>query len=170
MKTVKFIKLFVFVCFTYGLFFSSSLVHANDVVINNVLFSAESLFKALKEKNYVEVWNHLTVKSRNVIVDDVCRETEKLGGKCSKEQLNDDFTKGGSISKAYWDGYVAAFDPDMVLEHSTWKINLIQKEYAEVHILYKKSGKPAVLQIFKEDNKWKVGLEETFRTRKWLIK
>jgi hypothetical protein len=58
----------------------------------------------------------------------------------------------------------------MVLEHSTWKINLIKNEYAEVNILYKKSGKPAILKIYKEDNMWKIGLEETFGTRKWLIK
>jgi len=169
-KTVKVIKLFVFICFTYGLFFSAPLVYADDAVINNVLSSTETLFKALKEKNYTAVWNLLTIKSKNIILDDVCRETVKLGSECSKGQLNDDFAKGGSPAKAYWDNYITVFNPDMVLEHSTWKINLIKNEYAEVNILYKKSGKPAILKLYKEANIWKVGLEETFGTRKWLIK
>jgi hypothetical protein len=143
-------------------------VYANDGDIDNVLFSAESLFKALKEKNHTEVWKSLTANSKSIIMDDVYKETVKLGGKYSKEYLSDDFTSGGPIAREYWDSYLTVFDPDMVLEHSTWKIDVIKKEYAEINILFKKAEKPAILKLFKEDSMWKVGLEETFRTRKWL--
>ena len=169
-KGVFFKALVIFV-FIYGCFFISlPLVYAGDGDIHHVLFSAESLFKALKEKNYTEVWKFLTAKSKSVIVDDVYREAVRIGGTYSKEQMSDDFTTGGSIARAYWDSYLRIFDPDIVLENSTWKINVVENEYAEINILYKKSEKPAILKIFKEDGMWKVGLEETFRTRKWLDK
>jgi len=167
-KTAKLINLLIFICFVYGLFFSSLLVYAEDSKIHNVLFSAESLFKAMKERNYTEVWKYLSAKSKSIIVDDVYRAAVKLGSKPSKKQLNDDFASGGSTARTYWDSYMNSFDPDMVLEHSTWKINIVKKVYAEINILYIKSDKPAILQLFKEDGMWKVGLEETFRTRKWI--
>jgi hypothetical protein len=166
---VRALKVFTLFVFIYGfLFFPLPLVYAGDGDTHDVLISAESLFKALKAKNYTEVWKFLTAKSKSAIVDDVYREAVKRGGKYSKEQMNDDFTKGGSTAGAYWDSYLAVFDPDTVLEHSTWKINVVKIEYAEINILYKKSEKPAVLKLYKEDGMWKVGLEETFRTRKWL--
>jgi len=166
MRTVKVIKLFVSLCFIYGLLFSFPLVYAGDADIDNVLFSAESLFKALKEKNHTEVWKFLTAKSKSIIVDDVFREAKKLGSKVSKGQLSDDFASGGPIARAYWNSFVETFDPDVVLEHSTWKLNVVKDEYAEINILYKKADKPAILKVFKEDRMWKVGLEETFRTRR----
>ena len=168
-RTVNVIKLFVSICFIYGLFFCFPVVYAGDSDIDNVLFSAESLFKALKGKTHTEVWKFLTVKSKSIIMEDVSREELKLGNKVSKEQLSDDFASGGPIAKAYWNSFVETFDPDVVLEHSTWKINVVKNEYAEINILYKKAEKPAILKVFKEDSIWKVGLEETFRTRKWLI-
>lgn len=168
-KTVKVIKLLVAICFIYGAFFSSPLVYAADGDIDNVLFSAESLFKALKEKNHTEVWKFLTAQSKSIIIDDVSREAKKSGSKVSRGQLSDDFTSGGPIARAYWNSFVETFDPDIVLEHSTWKINVVKDEYAEINILYKKAEKPAILKLFKEGAVWKVGLEETFRVRKWFI-
>jgi hypothetical protein len=168
-RTVNVIKLFVSICFIYGLFFSFPVVYAADGDIDKVLFSAESLFKALKGKNYTEVWKFLTVKSKSIIVDDVSREAKKLGGKVSRGQLSDDFASGGPIATAYWNSFVETFDPDVVLEHSKWKLTVVKDEYAEINILYKKAEKPAILKVFKEDSMWKVGLEETFRTRKWFI-
>ena len=167
-RTINVIKLFVSICFIYGLFFSLPLVYAADGDIDKVLFSAESLFKALKEKNHTEVWKFLTAKSKNTIVDDVYRKALKLGDKVSREQLRGDFASGGPIARAYWNSFIETFDPDVVLEHSTWKINVVKNEYAEINILYKKAEKPALWKIFKEDSMWKVGLEETFRTRRWL--
>jgi hypothetical protein len=59
--------------------------------------------------------------------------------------------------------YLEVFDPDYVLERGKWTMGKIEKEKAEIIIRYKKSERPAVLKIFKEDGILKVGLEETFR-------
>jgi hypothetical protein len=124
----------------------------------------------MKEKNYPEVWRFLTAKTKAIIIDDVYDEAVKLSGEYSKEKISSDLVTGGPIAKAYWDSYLSIFNPDIVLEHSTWKINALKKEYAEINIHYKKSENPAILQMFKEDGIWKVGLEETFRTRKLMNK
>jgi hypothetical protein len=47
-------------------------------------------------------------------------------------------------------------------------MGIIKKDTAEVNILYTKSKKPALSQLYKEDNVWKVCLEETLGTRNWL--
>jgi hypothetical protein len=169
---MKYLKKAIVVFIIYGLLFFSLplVVYAGDNDVNDVLSSAESLFKAMKEKNYVEIWKFLTVKSKASITDDVYEESVKEGYKYSKEQINHDLATGGPIAKAYWDSYLSIFNPDIVLEHSTWKMNAIKKEYAEINIHYKKSENPAILQMFNEDGIWKVGLEETFRTRKLMNK
>jgi len=47
-----------------------------------------------------------------------------------------------------------------------WEIGFIKENKAEIIIKQKKSEEPARLKLFKENNKWKVGLVETFWTRK----
>jgi hypothetical protein len=44
----------------------------------------------------------------------------------------------------------------------------IEKDKAEIILQYRKSEKPAILKMFKEDNEWKVGLDESFGARKFL--
>ncbi|MEN6317413.1 MAG: hypothetical protein ABFD82_01470 [Syntrophaceae bacterium] len=167
----KFFKTIVVFLICGLLFLSLPLVVcAGDDDVNNVLLSAETLFKSMKEKNYPEVWRFLTAKTKAIIIDDVYAEAVKLSGEYSKEKISSDLVTGGPIAKAYWDSYLSIFNPDIVLEHSTWKINALKKEYAEINIHYKKSENPATLQMFKEDGIWKVGLEETFRTRKLMNK
>ena len=38
----------------------------------------------------------------------------------------------------------------------------VKNDRAEVIIRYKRSERPAIIQMFREDGVWKVGLEETF--------
>ncbi len=45
----------------------------------------------------------------------------------------------------------------------------IEKNEAEIFLQNKTSEKPAILKMFKENNEWKVGLEESFGARKLLI-
>jgi hypothetical protein len=54
----------------------------------------------------------------------------------------------------------------MVLEYSKWEIGKVGKERAQINIIYRKAERPAVIQMYKEDNVWKVGLTETFRSPK----
>ncbi len=137
-------------------------VYAEDHVVDNILTSAESLFKSMKEKNYTQIWELLTTKSKNTIVEDVYKKDKE---KISKKEIYKDFDTGGPIAQAYWDGFIANFNPDTVLEHSRWKMGPIKSDRAEIIIIYKKSENPADLKMFKEDGSWKVGLVETFWSR-----
>jgi hypothetical protein len=84
----------------------------------------------------------------------------------SKEQIKDNFIAGGAIAQAYWNSYLNFFDPDMILEQSKWEMGEVGKERAQINIMHKKSERPAVIQMYKEDGAWKVGLSETFKSAK----
>lgn len=135
---------------------------------DKVLFTAEHLFKAMKGKAYKEIWQNLTEKSKKSITNAVYKEEKKIGRTPDKEAIEIDFKTGGAMAKSYWDAYLNVFNPDLVLEKSKWSIGIISKNKAEINILYQKSDKPALLQLYKEDNRWKVGIEETFGARNML--
>jgi hypothetical protein len=155
-KTVSFlfILLFLFVSFLYA--------GNNDNEIDQILSSAESLFKAMKEKNYPKIWSNLTDKSRNLIISDVYIEEKKRGNNYQNEVINKDFAEGGMLSVSYWKRYLEQFNPDWVLEESKWEMGKIQKDQTEVIIRYKRSVGPTMLKMFKEQGKWAVGLRETW--------
>jgi hypothetical protein len=141
----------------------------SDMEINNVLSVSESLFQAMKEKQYPKVWTKITEKTKDKTIDSTYRELKKSGSPTPRETIEDDFRQGGAISKAYWDGYLSFFDPRLVLEHSKWTIGMIGRDKAEINIHFKKSPHPAVLQLFRENEIWKVGLHETFGGRSLLL-
>jgi len=139
-----------------------------DAAVEAILSSAEMFFKAMKAKDYQKIWGLLTARSKMTIVDDTYKDIMKSenSARRTKEQISDDFSKGGIIAKAYWDAFLDNFDPDWVLEQSKWDMGRIERNRAEISLLYKKSEKPAMLKMFIEDNAWKTGLVETFWTRK----
>lgn len=139
-------------------------VYANE--IDEVLHSAEHLFKSMKQRDYRSIWELLSEKSKETIVKEVHKALISGGTEYSKEQIQYDFSIGGMISKTYWDSFLSKFDPDIALEQSKWQMGKIEKNQASVLITYKKSDKPAVLRMFKEKGQWKVGLVETFWPRK----
>jgi hypothetical protein len=151
-----FILLFLFVSYLYA--------GNNDIEIDKILSSAESLFKAMKENNYPKIWTFLSAKSKNLIIDDVANAEEKTGRKYAKEDIGRDFAGGGQLARLYWNSYVEMFNPDLVLEESKWEMGKIEKDKAEIAIRHRKSEGPATLKMFKEEGKWVVGLEETFRS------
>ena len=130
---------------------------------DRILVAAESVFKAMKKKDYPKIWALLTNASKNYIIDDILKEESKRGGQYSRETIHDDLTKGGGLARAYWSNYIEVFNPDVVLEQSRWQMGNVAKGKAIVIIKYKKSDRPAELQMFNENGTWKVGLEETFR-------
>ncbi len=134
--------------------------------VDKVLQSAESLFKSMKQRDYKSIWELLSEKSKETIVKEVHRAVIKGGSEYSEEQIKHDFNVGGVIAKAYWDGFLSRFDPEIALEQSKWEIGKVEKNYATISITYRKSDRPAVLKMFKEGEQWKVGLVETFWTRK----
>jgi len=60
------------------------------------------------------------------------------------------------------------FNPEIVLNESKWSVRAVERDKAEINILYRKSTRPAILQLFREDERWKVGLQETFGTRNMI--
>ena len=140
---------------------------SNDII--SILETTESLFKSMKAKDYPKVWSLLSTKSRQIILNDVHKAIAKTNTEVSLDSLRADFASGGRDAKEYWDAYLSEFDPDKVLEHSKWEGVKINKNEGEVILLYKKSEKPAIIKVFKENDAWKVGLEETFRPRRLLM-
>jgi len=138
----------------------------NDIEIDKILSSAESLFKAMKQRNYPKIWTNLTDKSRDLIINNVYIEGKKWGNNYQNEVINKDFAEGGALSASFWKQYLEKFDPDWVLEESKWEMGKMQKDQAEVIIRYKRSVGPTILQMFKEKGKWVVGLLETWKPLK----
>jgi len=137
---------------------------------DRVLTSAETIFKMMHLKNYKGIWDCLTEKSKQRIVDDTFKDILKISKEnkkfvtYTKDMVFNDFEAAGTIAKEYWDAFLDNFDPVTVLEQSTWKMGKIEPNYAEVIIHYRKSERPAILQMFKEKGIWKTGLVETFWT------
>jgi len=135
---------------------------------NRLLSSAESLFLAMKARHYGDIWSLLTEATKKAIVSAVDRESKRTGAARDRQTIEADFEKGGTMARAYWDGYLSVFKPDRVLEESEWRIGTVKKDRAEISIRYRKSEKPALLQLHREQNSWKVGLEETFGPRNMM--
>ena len=133
-----------------------------------ILDATESLFKSMKDKDYPRIWDLISAKSHKIILKDVQKAIAKMNVEIPEDSLRADFASGGCYAKEYWDAFLGVFDPDMVLEHSKWEGGKINKNEGEVVILFKKSDKPAIIKLFKENDVWKVGLEETFRPRRLL--
>ena len=139
---------------------------SDDEEIAVVVSVAESLFTKLKEREHKVVWGLLTEKSRWTIVNDTYQSLPDSANKYSREQIAAEFESGGLIAASYWRGYLQTFDPDHALNQSSWSMGLLKKERAEIKLLYKRSENPALVKMFKEDGLWKVGLVESFWTRK----
>jgi hypothetical protein len=155
-----FILLFLFVSYLYA--------GNNDIEIDKILSSAESLFKAIKENNYPQIWSNLTDKSRDIIINNVYIQEKAWGNNFQNEVINKDFAEGGVLSASFWKRYLEKFDPDWVLEESKWEMGKIQKDQAEVIFRYKRSVGPTILKMSKEKGKWVVGLIETWKPLKPL--
>ncbi len=91
------------------------------------------------------------------------RKTIVLG---RKARIATDFSMGGIIARSYWNGFLDNFDPAMVLEESRWEMGKIKGKQAEIIITYQSAERPAILRMYKEDDRWKVGLVETFWSRR----
>jgi hypothetical protein len=162
----------IFLAILFALFTIPANAASSDEERNQILFSAECLFKMMEERHYGEIWGLLSGKSRNSIVEDTFKAMVKYETKRGREaqytkgQVDRDFMSGGAIAQAYWNAYLESFDPSIVLEQSRWEMGKIEKARAQIMIRYKKAERPAVLQMFKEDGKWRVGLIETFAARK----
>lgn len=138
-----------------------------DKKLGEILSSAESVFQAMREKNYPAIWAGLSAESRKTITGEAGRAIAKSTGKeIPDAELRQEFEKGGPIAGGYWTGFLTRFNPETVLEQSRWEPGTIENDRAEILLTHKSSDKPAVLKLFREGGGWKVGLVETFWGRK----
>ena len=138
----------------------------DPVIVDRVLSTAETFFLSLKERHYPSAWRLMTEKSKDTIINDVYKTYKDMGGDTTREMIRDNFNKGGMIFVNYWNSFLRTFNPDMILDHSRWQIGYIMKDKAELTITYEKSERPVRLKMQQEKGDWKVGLVETFWSRK----
>jgi hypothetical protein len=146
------------------LLFPASQTDASDQSLKTdaILDSAEKFFHSLKELDFDTTWNILSERSRQKIVNDVYETSVKIGGTLNREEIINDFERGGVIFSNYWKSFLRNFDTDIVLEHSLWEMGAIKETKAEIIIQYNKFSNPTILRMMKENGQWKVGLIETF--------
>lgn len=140
----------------------------NFAFANECIDVAEAFFINMKKRDYSDIFEQLTLKSQDVIISEVYDAISKSDMSVTKESLRFDFKNGGEISKSYWQGFLKNFNPDMVLIDSLWNLGRYEEKYCEVVITYKKSKsqKPALLKLYRESSLWKIGIVESFWTRK----
>jgi hypothetical protein len=138
----------------------------DDPEVPAILAAAESVFQAMKVRDYPATWAVLTAKSRNTIVSETEDAIRAAGGNpLPKGDLREDFAAGGPVARQYWEGFLRRFNPDDPLDRSRWEMGEVKKDRAEVRITQHGSENPAILQMYREDGIWKVGLAETFWAR-----
>lgn len=131
--------------------------------LDAVLTSAERFFQCLRKGSFSQAWSFLSARSRETITIDIYKGA---GGQYSEEQISGDLKAGGMIARSYWMGVLECFDPLLILEESRWEEGFVSPEKAEILITHRKSRHPVHLQLFKEAGAWKVGMVESFWTRK----
>jgi hypothetical protein len=131
--------------------------------LDAVLTSAERFFQCLRKGNFSQAWSFLSIESRETVTADIYKAS---GRQYSKEQINGDLRAGGMIARSYWTGVLESFDPLIILEESRWEEGFVRPGKAELLITHRKSKYPVHLKLFKESGSWKVGMVESFWTRK----
>lgn len=134
--------------------------------VDSVLTAAESVFQSLSQAAYPALWTGLSAQTRKSIIQSVRKSLGKAGFDYAEERIRKDFVAGGELARDYWTNYVLQFEPKLVLEESKWTMGVLKKDSAEIIIRHKKSDRDAILKMFREEGQWKVGLDETFSTRK----
>jgi len=137
---------------------------AQDVTpdMDVMLKSAESVFKAMQARQYTQIWQKLTQKSRQTVVKDTFKAIKANQGNASEDRIERGFIVGDELSKAYWDSFLKNFDPVLILDQSVWEIESVKNDHASIKMTFRKAQRPAILKMYKEEGVWKVGLTESF--------
>ena len=134
--------------------------------VPEILSRAESLFQAMKARDYPAIFAGLSAKSReSIVLETAASLAATKGATPGNDAVRNEFACGGPIAREYWDAYLRRFDPDAALERSRWEIGSVGKDRAEILLTHRGAERPAVLRMFLEDGGWKTGLVETFQAR-----
>ena len=136
--------------------------------LNTILYSAEDFFISIKQGDFKTSWDLLSEKSKDKIINEIFNASRDNGAVTEKDDIRRSFIKKGLIATNFWNAARSKFDPDMVLEESHWEIGFIKNSKAEIIITYRKSSHPSRLKMYKEQGSWRVGLVETFWSRRYM--
>jgi len=124
-----------------------------------ILDPAEDFFVSLSNREFKTAWDLLSKKSHETIIDDVYNDSIEKGIRIKRVEVARDFQNNGIIFKNYWNAFIKNFDPDIVLDERVWEFEKIESDSAEILLKAKMVTK---LRMYKEANRWKVGLVESF--------
>jgi len=130
-----------------------------------ILDAAESVFQKMAARDFPALWKGLTTETRQSIIASVRKAEAKIGREHAEESLRNDFQSGGTFARAYWEAYLTRFDPKTILEESRWSMGRVSGNRAEIVLRHRKADHDAHLKMFREEGRWRVGLDETFSTR-----
>jgi len=136
--------------------------------LNAILYSAEDFFISIKKSEFETSWDLLSEKSKNRIIKEIYDVSRDNGAEIEKDVIRKSFRQNGLIASNFWNAARSKFNPDMVLEESHWEIGFIRNSKAEITITYRKSSHPSRLKMYKEQGYWRVGLVETFWSRRYM--
>ncbi len=147
------------------LFYAGASYAYRESARSAVISPAYSFFVNVDNNNYKKAWSYLTAMSKKSIVLNIENAYKKDKISINPSKIDKSMKSGGRIAKAYWRGFLKSFNPRIVLKYSKWKIKFIHSNAAEIQINYKYSKQAAFFKLFKENNKWKFGLVESFLNR-----
>ena len=158
----------VFVAFLLTNAFHAGIVFSKESPPESapILEAAEAVFENMEKGDVLALWKGLSAASQRAIVKNVYREVKKTDSGVSEDAVRTDFESGGLLSRKYWAGYLSSFNPKSVLEESAWNMGPVKNGKAIVVLRHRKASHDAQLKMFFEKGAWKVGLEETFSTRR----
>ncbi|PLX67361.1 MAG: hypothetical protein C0602_10590 [Denitrovibrio sp.] len=129
--------------------------------------AADRFFVKMQHKEICSLWSMLTEESQRVIAKDIIKADNGENDLTNEVVLND-FENCGEITQSYWNAYLSAFDPNTVVNDAAWSIKEASDKNVDISLMYKTSTKPAILHMYFENAKWKVGLVESFWIRKFF--
>ena len=130
-----------------------------------ILDAAEAVFQNMAKRDLPALWRGLTAETQRNIIRNVRKAEGKIGRDHAEEQLRSIFQNGEALAREYWEAYLFQFDPKTILNESRWSMGPVNKNRADIILRHQKSDHDALLKMFREEGRWKVGLDETFSTR-----
>lgn len=136
--------------------------------LDAILYPAEVFFISIKESDFETSWELLSGKSKDRIIHEIYEASRDNGVEIDKDDISRSFRQNGVIAGNFWNAARSKFNPDMVLEESRWEFGFIKDRTAEITITHRKSSRPSKLKMYKENGTWRVGLVETFWSRRFM--
>lgn len=156
LKLPSIILVFILSCLLSFPYYVHAEDHSGSVPL--ILHAAEQFFIYLNERDYKAAWELMTAKSHQAIINDIYKTSADRGVDIKREVISRDIHNNGILLNSYWKAFMTNFDPDVVLNDRVWEFEKIESDYAV--ILLKKKG-ITKLKMYKESERWKVGLVET---------